>query len=245
MCRIAAAACTLLTLAAPATDERARWVADLRAVWELTQDHFYDPALRGVPWAAMRTRYEERLAAAEDSDAAAAVINAMLGELRTSHTAYYTDDDPAYWFVLDLFRDSPAFAQRVARGALGYVGIGVETTVLDGETFARFVLDGSPAARAGVRAGDRLVSVDGAPWHPLRPFRGQAGKPVVLRVQRERDAGSLLDLRVVPVRISPRELYRQALEDSARIVQHGGASSPTPTCGRMPARTTTTRSWPC
>jgi carboxyl-terminal processing protease len=73
-----------------------------------------------------------------------------------------------------------------------------------------------------VLRGDRLLTVDGAPWHPIRPFRGKQDRPVELRVQRNADPPSILSLRVVPRVLAPREFYRQALLASARIVERRG-----------------------
>jgi carboxyl-terminal processing protease len=191
-------------------------------VASLVREHFYDPQLLGLDWEATHRRYEAKLDGAEDDDGVARVINAMLAELKTSHTGYYTEDDPAYWFLLDLFRERMSLEPRLDRGPPSYVGIGVETVEVEGKVFAQFVVDGGPAAAAGVLRGDRLLTVDGAPWHPVRAFRGKKGRTVELLVQRLADSDSILSLKVIPWSLSPRKLYLEALLGSARIVERRG-----------------------
>ena len=57
----------------------------LDRVWRLVAEKHYDPTLGCVDWLAVRRRYGAKLAKAEDTDAAYAVINDMLGELEQSH----------------------------------------------------------------------------------------------------------------------------------------------------------------
>jgi carboxyl-terminal processing protease len=73
-----------------------------------------------------------------------------------------------------------------------YAGIGIEIT-LDPETKELTVLNplvGAPAYQAGVRAGDKIVAVDGKSTTGFslqdaeKHIRGEPGKPVRLRVQR-------------------------------------------------------------
>lgn len=63
------------------------------------------------------------------------------------------------------------------------------------------VAPGLPAEKAGIEAGDRLLSVDGEPidsWYHLRPIiQALDGRPVTLTIERE---GEQLDLSIHPVR---------------------------------------------
>lgn len=74
-----------------------------------------------------------------------------------------------------------------------YSGIGLELEVVDGRVLVRDPVDGSPAQRAGVRAGDWLVQVDGRRTDPkdlpaaVTRMRGRAGTLVQLAVQRDGD----------------------------------------------------------
>lgn len=199
------------------------WVQDFEIVWKTVREEFYDPGLHGLDWNEMKRRYAPLVTRARTPQEASAVINRMLGELGASHTTYYTDEDPEYYLMLDLF---PASAHRAVRSAAarhsGYVGAGVFTTTLEEQVFIRAVVDGGPAAQAGAAVGDRIVSVEGGPWHPVRSFAGRAGKPTTIRVQRTSSSSSRVDLRVVPQRISPLEFFLIGQKKSAKVFRRGG-----------------------
>lgn len=71
-----------------------------------------------------------------------------------------------------------------------YAGIGVEVQLQpDGTILVIAPIDGTPAARAGIRAGDLIIAIDGkllsATPENENPLRGEPGSSVTLRVQRE------------------------------------------------------------
>ncbi|MGJ4731097.1 S41 family peptidase [Luteimonas sp. SDU101] len=83
-------------------------------------------------------------------------------------------------------------AEAFSEGTTGaYDGIGVEVMQLpDGKVRVIAPIDDTPAAKAGIRAGDTIVSVDGRALTPADaegagPLRGPPGSSVVLGVVRE------------------------------------------------------------
>jgi carboxyl-terminal processing protease len=86
----------------------------------------------------------------------------------------------------------------------------------------RGVLEGSPAALAGVAPGERLVALDGQPFEPVKPFLARVGRPTRLTLQWDRDPATQRELVLVPESISPRALFLRALRASARIVEREG-----------------------
>ncbi|QDW66590.1 S41 family peptidase [Luteimonas granuli] len=94
--------------------------------------------------------------------------------------------------------DAEAFEEGTA-GA--YEGIGVEVMPLpDGSMRVIAPMDDSPAQRAGIRAGDVIVAVDGETLTPAShegrgPLRGPPGTEVAVTVVREGEAAPL-ELRV-------------------------------------------------
>ncbi len=153
----------------------------------------------------------DEVAASDDPDAAdTGAAKVPLDEIRRYVMVYnavkqaYVDpvDDRALMqsavrgLLLDLDPHS-AYLQKAdaeefdeqTRGA--YDGVGLELQQLP-EGGLRIIapLDDSPAERAGLRSGDRIVAIDGKALTPgdadvSAPLRGAAGTKVVLRVVRE------------------------------------------------------------
>jgi carboxyl-terminal processing protease len=84
----------------------------------------------------------------------------------------------------------------------------------------RAVLDGSPAARAGLARGDRLRACAGEPFRPVRSFVGRAGAPTGLTIVRP--DGRAGEVVVVPDAMRPRERWLAATRASARVLTSGG-----------------------
>ncbi|MDM8008494.1 MAG: S41 family peptidase [Phycisphaerae bacterium] len=181
-------------------------------VWQIVNDSFWDPGFNGVDWREMRKQYLPLALQCEDTVALGAVINDMLGQLRTSHTAYYTPDDVEYYAFLSMIEP----ANPILR-----CGIGLDAAKVDGDYFVRALLARDVGERAGLRVGDRLISVNGKPFHPVRSFRGMDGRTLTLRVQRHRDREPF-DVTVRPRTVGERtRVFQDAT--SARAETIGGS----------------------
>ena len=95
---------------------------------------------------------------------------------------------------------TPERARRIRESAnRRYAGIGVETDIRDGFVTVVAPVAGSPADSAGVRAGDRIVSIDGKSTYQLtieevqQALRGSAGSKITLVLDRE-DGGRTVTL---------------------------------------------------
>jgi C-terminal processing protease CtpA/Prc len=156
-------------------------------VWKALDARFYDENLRGlVPAAvskqAIRQAYRERVRAlaadpaAGDDGAFALLVNEMLGKLNASHTWLFTPDDFEFAFLSALFRADVARARNVRAGqqrptgriVVGHIGAMTRPGNPAGPVAA--VINGSPADLVGIRPGDVLVSVNGAPYRGLSQF---------------------------------------------------------------------------
>ncbi|MEM6839929.1 MAG: S41 family peptidase [Cyanobacteria bacterium P01_C01_bin.120] len=193
-------------------------------VWETVNDNFFDPDFNGVDWAAMKEDYQSRLAQTTSQTEKAILINQMLGELQTSHTHLYTPDEPAYYQLLGIFypRSSELQEQLQATfpdGSIEYVGIGAVTVEQNDKTFIKAVLDGSPAATAGLQKGDQLLSVEGEPFQPIESFLDKAGQSVTLQVQRSPNPDSQQTLTVVPQTYDGITMFLDAMADSIEIIE--------------------------
>jgi carboxyl-terminal processing protease len=197
-------------------------------IWSVVRDDFYDPQLHGVDWSAVRNRYRPQATSSPSQAEFARVINEMLDTLDASHTVYLTWEDPRYYQLLGVFESSGAYEKQLVevrktlpQSRLAYAGIGIDILMTDEGQFVSAVYDGSPAEDAGLLVGDRLVSVDGQPLHPIRSFQNRADQPVTLAVQRVR-SGPTSQLQVTPKLYSAGNMFVEAAEKSAQIIDANG-----------------------
>ncbi|MBD2730297.1 S41 family peptidase [Nostoc sp. FACHB-892] len=196
-------------------------------VWQTVNDNFYDPNFNGVDWKAIKKQYQPQLIKADSSKDAAVVLNQMLSQLKSSHTRFYTQDEPAYYQLLGIFLpQSPdlnkQLKQFLPKGKLEYTDIGLFTKDINGKTFISSILDGSPAAKASLKVGDQILSVDDYPYHPIHSFAGKAGQSVKMLIQRSPEPSSQQEIAVVPKIFDPSTMFLQAQTASIKLIEQAG-----------------------
>ena len=195
-----------------------------REIHELVAKDFVDPKLGGLDWNAVAIDFGKRAANAGDRDEFADIVNEMLARLNTSHTYLYTSREPAYFQLLSIFRTPLAGQIQAAHPdniELKYPGIGIFTLDVNGAVFISGVLEGAPAHRAGLRLGDRIISVNGELFHPIGSFENRIGADTPMQVQRH-DNGrpdSTITVTIRPEAIEPASMILNAIKRSARIIE--------------------------
>lgn len=102
-------------------------------------------------------------------------------------------------YSIALTNDNLTLIQESAQGK--YEGIGVDIDVRDGDVTVIAPLEGSPAARLGLRAGDKILAINETPVSGLKPhqinqmLRGPAGTSVELTIM-QRGNGIPIDVNV-------------------------------------------------
>ena len=194
-------------------------------VWQTVNDNFYDSKFNGVDWQALKQKYELPVTKANSKEEAANLINQMLGELKTSHTRLYIPEEPAYYQVLGIFAPrNPDLQQQLKnifpQGKIEYSGIGIFTKEINGKKFISGVLDGSPAANAGLLAGDRIINVEGRPFKPVQSFEGKAGQNVKMKI--ERSPNTQQEITVTPKMLDATTMFLDAMQASTQIIERNG-----------------------
>jgi C-terminal processing protease CtpA/Prc len=112
--------------------------------WSYLRDNFFDAKMNGVDWQATRALYGPLVAGAATRDEMRRLLNLMVGELNASHMGV----------------NGPAGGAPV----VGKLGLRFDRRVYekDGRFKVTEVIPLTPAAIAGIRAGEFLVSVNGA-----------------------------------------------------------------------------------
>lgn len=195
-------------------------------VSSIVERRFFDRSMNGLDWGAVTAEHRARITPDMDREAFVVEVNAMLDRLKTSHTRLISQDHPAWYQLAGVFlprNDDLAeeMAPFLTDGAPSYSGIGVMLEERPAGHFVIGVLAGHPASEAGVLVGDRMVSIDGEPFHPIRSFEGREREEVRLVV--ERRPGEILDLTVTPVSLDGRTMFEDAMRESAGVIEHDGA----------------------
>ncbi len=190
-------------------------------VVETVEKNFFDDVrMTQNAWRARADALRPAVLAASSAEDAIRQIKALLAELETSHTGLFTPDEYFYYFLLDIasVHHSDLMARRFWGGGPYYPGTGAFTRQVDGRHFVDGILEGSPADRAGLKYGDEILTVDGAPYSPIAAFRGKVDTTVELAIRRHADAEpQRLNVLVVPIR--PGLAFAQATAASARVIE--------------------------
>lgn len=105
------------------------------------------------------------------------------------------------------YLDADALAAQRDHNDGAYVGVGIQAAARDDAVVLTRVFPDSPASRAGLRAGDRLVAVDGTAARGgdmaavLNGIRGPEGSTVTLRMRRGTEAPRDVDLERSRIRV--------------------------------------------
>jgi carboxyl-terminal processing protease len=183
--RLALLACIVCcaALSSAMASESCRAQLDYEQITATVTENFYDQTFRGLDWPSRVAYYQQLVRCTDDEAKVAVQVNRLLSELHASHTALYTKADIDYWALNSLF------ASRDDGYPIQFAGIWPQ--LRDGRWYAKYVFEGSPAARAGVVQGDQLLRLNGSAFTPFA-FTGQSdsltlsrghGAPVATVVQ--------------------------------------------------------------
>ncbi|MBV8143796.1 MAG: S41 family peptidase, partial [Gammaproteobacteria bacterium] len=114
------------------------------------------------------------------------------------------------------YLDSQEFDEIRLSTMGSYPGVGIEVMANDGVVKILRPIDGSPAQRAGLRAGDQIVRIDGSDVGAdlagaIARMRGISGTLVTLSVRREGSA-ELLDFALRREQVEVHSVLEQSLE---------------------------------
>jgi tricorn protease len=163
--------------------------------WRVMKHRFYDPAMHGVNWDEMKSRYEPLLAYVGDQGDLHDVINMMIGEMNASHTgisggggrgrgrAADTDGDSTrfpgldlepsggLWMVMHVYRHGPADKDYIKIKAGDYVLAVDGQDIADGDDIWKFLTAAGPRLELLVNS---RPNKDGAWTVKINPVSQQA-----------------------------------------------------------------------
>jgi carboxyl-terminal processing protease len=145
----------------------------LRAVVGYLNVNWPRTAGKPIDWSALGAEYTPRIQAADSDAEIYRLINEMLAQ---------SGDERVYLVTPEEIAATEAWQAEQSR----FSGIGTRVTYLDDALVVVQPFPGSPAERAGLQPGERILAVDGMPVtgleEAIRRIRGPAGSDVVLAV---------------------------------------------------------------
>jgi tricorn protease len=198
-------------------DPVAVWRQAFGEAWRLQRDFFWAADMAGQDWDEMRARYEPIVERLGSHDDLVDLLWELHGELGTSH-AYVTPN---------LVSEPGAGGQGRLGAEFDYDDGWLVRRVLASESSDPLATSPLAAPGAGVRAGDRLLAVDGVvltpEFGPAMALVGAAGKTVELTMLNGPGHGDQLGARrriaVVPIRDEERLRYQDWVQANRRLVR--------------------------
>ncbi len=141
------------------------------------------------------------------------ILDRFLKSLGRSHAGFHSDRELVFYLYRSMFTTRDVDQPQVAHAGMRH------NRDADGWT-VREVWDGTPADDAGLRPGDRILSVNGEPYHPFSAFNGAGGavSEVTLEVRRGSETRTVT---LTPVWQNPNRSMLEATRNSARTIDLG------------------------
>ncbi len=164
--------------------------------WSTLNETYYDPKFHGVNWSDMRGEYEPLVKRARTPDEARRVISLMIGELNSSHSG---------------ISGGQTSITPPATGRLGMTVDPADSLITD-------VTPLGPADIAGLKAGDKLLTVEGHRFEPGsdldQMLRYRIGRRTVLSTS----AKPSVEVLPVDTATEKKLLYKQWVEQRRAYV---------------------------
>ncbi len=124
-------------------------------------------------------------------------------------------DDP-----FSRFLDEKAFNELKEETTGEFVGVGIEISVKDGQIVVISPIDGTPAMKAGIQAGDTIIKVNGTEIKDkdlsdiVKLIRGKPATEVTLSIKRE-GYDELLDIEIERAPIKIETVKHDVIQDTS------------------------------
>ncbi|MDR3613369.1 MAG: S41 family peptidase [Candidatus Obscuribacterales bacterium] len=183
----------------------------LNKVDKLVTSKFYDKQKLPV-WREAIAKLSPKIVASQSIVELDQNINEALHSLGASHTQFLTENDETLFFLNTLFVNN---GSKITPRKIDFTGAivgGINTEFNE----IRYVLDGSPAMKAGMKIGDKILTVNDAPFVGQLSFAGTAGR--LTKVIRERNQEKY-ECELTPILEDDYKAYVRAINESVRVIQ--------------------------
>ncbi|MBD2778742.1 carboxyl-terminal processing protease CtpB [Iningainema tapete] len=145
-------------------------------VWQLVNSEYVDGTFNYVDWQATRQSLLNQNYTSKEQ--AYAAIQEALKQLGDPYTRFL---EPKQY---------QALTEQSIIGQLSGIGIQIQQNPKTNQLVVAEAIENSPALKAGIKAGDKILAIDGKPTQGLKVedasklIRGKLGTPVTLKIER-------------------------------------------------------------
>ena len=175
--------------------------------------NFYETTFDSIAWNQKVDNCRSQLSYVKTLDQFDLLVNELLNSLKTSHTYFFSRNNPKRYQLLGIF---DAIFGNKDTTLYCYEGIGIDTKTIADKVIIISVYDGFPADQNGLKFGDQIVSVDGNSFHPIKSFEGKSNLNVTIKIIRQDQELTIK----VPVKVlDGRSMFVDALQSSIKIIK--------------------------
>lgn len=152
----------------------------MRSVDKIVRSDFYNADVAENVWPKALASCKAEILSSKTLMELNRSINNALHQLNSSHCEFVTANDERFHFLHTLFA---TFSPKLKTAPVEFTGFVTGDCGFD-ENQVRYVLDASPASRAGIRVGDKILTVNGQPYVGISNFAGHGRRSISLMIQR-------------------------------------------------------------
>ncbi|MEO1618351.1 MAG: S41 family peptidase [Planctomycetota bacterium] len=181
--------------------------------WRVMRDRWYDPALGGRNWNAVRRKFQPAAENAISSAAFGEIMQLMLGELNGSHNGFYAS------------RDEPSPPRPEFTDVTAHLGARFDYSFKGQGLKVKDVLPRTPADRVDSRLepGDIITLIDGTPVDSEMDLtlvlNGPLDRDITLTVERDEEEPQEIMIRPTSYGAARARLYDKWLEHNREMVE--------------------------
>ena len=191
--------------------------ADLSQTWDkcvqMISTSFYDRTARKDEMNKLFAKYAPVAKAAKSRDEFGSIVNQMIDEFKDSHFEFLGDNSQGYFMFDGLMKN---ISNTVGK-PMPHIGAWLKKAS-DGYT-VQMLLESMPAAKAGLRKGDVILTANGKPFQPIRSLESSVGEPILITYRR---GSQKAEARVETKSQPALQMFLEATQNSRKIINSNG-----------------------
>ncbi len=195
------------------------------SICSILRTEYFDPEMAGLDWDKVCQEANVKARNAKDEKEFRAIAASLPAALKTSHTAYYAQNESNFAILYSVYGNLDRFKKVTAQhgGPPLLRGAGIFAKEIDGRIFIDNILNGSPAENAGLKEGDELLGPSDAIFAARWPDNKTVDEANTAIVRYRRTPSGPVESRMVElVSGDALRILNTATGKSLRVIERNG-----------------------